>query len=139
MLQKHGSGNRTATPPLFRCRGRGGKSDRGSAAKLFTSQPSLSRQIRREPHAGGDIGDDIAVRVNLQLIDGLGREGLGGGGPRRFLGGGRVHVHDQDRLARVLWLGEGLQISEVQARVSAREPEVGTGVMVRHGSSAPLL
>ena len=85
---------------------------------------------RREPHAVGDIGDDIAVRVNLQLVDGLGREGLGGGGPRRLLRGGRVHVHDQDRLARVPWLGEGIQISEIQARVSAREPEIGTGVMV---------
>jgi hypothetical protein len=29
-------------------------------------------------------------------------------------------------------------VGEVQARVSAREPEVGTGVMVRHGSSTPL-
>ena len=36
-------------------------------------------------------------------------------------------------LARVSRLGEGVQIGEVQARVSARESDVGTRVMVRHG------
>src|SRR5262249_55845134 len=45
-----------------------------------------------------------------------------------------MHVHDQDRLVRLPWLGEGIQIREIQARVSVRETEVGTGVMVRHAS-----
>ena len=42
----------------------------------------------RESHAVSDIGDGIAVRVNLDFVQRLGREGLGGGGPRR------VHAAD---------------------------------------------
>src|SRR5258708_39881763 len=45
---------------------------------------------------------------------------------------GRMHVHDQDGLASVSRLGEGIQIGKVQAGVPTREPPVGTGVMVRH-------
>jgi hypothetical protein len=41
-----------------------------------------------------------------------------------------MDVHDQDRLVRLAWLGEGVQIREIQARVSVREAEIGTGVMV---------
>src|ERR1700722_3383156 len=47
----------------------------------------------------------------------------------------RVYVHDQDQLARIPWLGEGIKIGEVLASVPVREPKIGTGVMVRHGSS----
>src|SRR5262249_19828477 len=48
-----------------------------------------------------------------------------------------VHVHHQDRLARVAWLRERIKICEIQACVSVRESKVGAGVMVRHGSSPP--
>ena len=92
----------------------------------------------REAHPVCDIGDGITIRVDLELVHRLGREGLGGGGPRRVHDGGRMHVHDQDRLAAVARLGEGIEIGEVQSRVPVREPEVGTGIMVRHGSFTPL-
>jgi hypothetical protein len=49
-----------------------------------------------------------------------------------------MDVHNQDRLVRLAWLGEGVQIREVQAGVSVRETEIGTGIMVRHGSFTPL-
>jgi hypothetical protein len=39
----------------------------------------------RETHPVRDIGDPIAVRVNLELIQRLGRKGFGGGGSRRVL------------------------------------------------------
>src|SRR5262249_17356655 len=80
-------------------------------------------------------GDRIAVRVDLELVQRLGRERLASGGPRRVHDGGRMDVHDQDRLVRLTWLGKGIQIREVQARVSVREAEIGTGVMVRHDHS----
>jgi hypothetical protein len=34
--------------------------------------------------------------------------------------------------------GFGVEIGEVQTRVSVREPKVRAGIMVRHGSSTPL-
>src|SRR5260370_42677581 len=76
--------------------------------------------------------------VNLEVVYGLGREGVEGGGPQRVLAvekitSGRVHVYDQDRPASVFRLGEGIQIGEVQPGVPMGEPPVGTGVMVRHG------
>jgi hypothetical protein len=43
-----------------------------------------------------------------------------------------VHVHDEDRLARISRLGESVEIGEVEARVPTGEPEVGTGIVVRH-------
>src|SRR4029077_12136509 len=36
------------------------------------------------------------------------------------------------------WLGEAHKIREVQAAAAGREAEIGTGVMVRHGSFTPL-
>src|SRR5256885_4855025 len=83
-------------------------------------------------------GEGIAVRINLELLQRLGRERLARGGPRRVHDGGRMDVHDHDRLVRLAWLGEGIHIREVQARVSVREAEIGTGVMVRHGSFTTL-
>lgn len=83
-------------------------------------------------HTSLDIGDRIAVRVNLEFVQSLGREGVACGGPRRVHAGGRVYVHDQDRLASVPWLGKGIQIGEIQAGVPMGKPKIGTGVMVRH-------
>src|SRR5207245_10860135 len=85
-----------------------------------------------------DVGDGIAIRIDRELVQRLGRERHARGGPRRVHDGGRMDVHDQDRLVRLAWLGEGIQIREVQARVSMRKAEIGTGVMVRHGSFTPL-
>ena len=51
-----------------------------NAAQRRGLRPALGG---REAHAVRDIGDGISVRVNLELIERLGREGLGGGGPRR--------------------------------------------------------
>ena len=59
----------------------------------------------------------------LSSYNASGAKGSARGGPRRVHDGGRMHVHDQDRLARVPRLGEGIQIGEVQARVSVRETE----------------
>jgi hypothetical protein len=41
-----------------------------------------------------------------------------------------MHVHDQDRLARIPRLREGVQVSKVEAGVSVREAIVRTRVMV---------
>src|SRR5580692_7145217 len=62
----------------------------------------------------------------------------GANGSRVVHHGGRMDIHDQDRLVRLAWLGEGIQIREVQARVCVREAEIGTGIMVRHGSFTPV-
>jgi hypothetical protein len=72
----------------------------------------------------GDIGDGITVRVNLQLVQRLGGERLGGAGPRRVGDDRRVYIHDQDRFASVARLGERVQIGEVQAGVPIGEPPV---------------
>src|SRR6478609_3813546 len=93
----------------------------------------------REAHPVCDVGDGIAVRVNLEFVQRLRRKWLSSGGPRGVHNRGRMHVHDQDRLVRLPRLGEGIQIREIQARVSVRETEVRTGVMVRHASPPPLL
>src|SRR5262249_37331367 len=47
-------------------------------------------------------------------------------------------VHHQDRLGRVAWLWERIQVGEIQACISAWKPKVGTGIMVRHGFPSPL-
>ncbi len=49
-----------------------------------------------------------------------------------------MHVHHQDRFACLPWLGKGIQIGEIKARVSTRESKIGSGVMVRHRSFTPL-
>src|SRR5439155_10227233 len=59
----------------------------------------------REAHPICDVGDGIAVRIDLELVQRLGRERLARGGPRRVHDGGRMDVHDQDRLVRLPWLG----------------------------------
>jgi hypothetical protein len=48
-----------------------------------------------------------------------------------------MNVHNEDRLARVPRLGKGIQIGQVEARVPARESDIGTGVMV--GNRQPSL
>src|SRR5258705_6503386 len=53
-----------------------------NAAQRRGLRPALGG---REAHAVRDIGDGIFVRVNLELIERLGGEGLGGGGPQRVL------------------------------------------------------
>jgi hypothetical protein len=49
-----------------------------------------------------------------------------------------MDVHDQDRLVRLAWLGEGIQIRDVQARVSVRKAKIGAGIISRPGSFTPL-
>ena len=53
---------------------------------LRALNPAKRRGLRpalggRESHPVRDIGDVIAVRINLEFINRLGREGVGGGGP----------------------------------------------------------
>jgi len=87
---------------------------------------------RCDAHLVSDIGDGVAICVDLELVARLGREGLVGRRSRRGDAGGRVRVHNKDRLARIPRLGESIKIGEVQAGVPARESEVGTRKVVRH-------
>src|SRR4029077_12236966 len=84
----------------------------------------------REAHPVRNVSDGIPVRVNLELVKRLGSEWLRGSRSRRNQAGRRVDVHDQNRLASIARLRKGIQISEVQTRVRAGEPKVGTGIMV---------
>src|SRR5690349_15501327 len=43
-----------------------------------------------------------------------------------------MNIHNEDRLARVSRLGKGIQIGQVEARVPARESNIGTGISMRH-------
>jgi hypothetical protein len=86
----------------------------------------------REAHPVRNVSDGIPVRVNLELVQRIGSEWLRGSRSRRTQDNRRVGVHDQNRLACIARLGKDIQISEVQTRVRAREPKVGTGVMMRH-------
>src|SRR5208282_657836 len=81
-----------------------------SAAKGRSLRPALGG---REAHSVRDIGDGVAVRIDLKFINRLGREGDGGGGPGRVHAGGRMHVKNEDRLASIPRLGESIQIGEV--------------------------
>src|SRR5205814_583062 len=72
------------------------------------------------------------------LVEPLGREGLGGSRSRLEHVEGRVHVHNEDRLAGISRLGESKQISVVEAGVPTGKREVGTRIMVRHGSFSPF-
>ena len=72
---------------------------------------------RGEAHLVCDIGDGIAVRVDLDLVEPLGREGLVGSRSRLDHVEGRVHVHNEDRLAGISRLGESKQIGVVEAGV----------------------
>src|SRR6185295_14370120 len=49
-----------------------------------------------------------------------------------------MHVHNQDRLAVIPRLGEGIKVSKVEAGVPMGKAIVRTGVVVRHESSPPL-
>ena len=108
---------------------------------LRALNPAKRRGLRsvlggRESHPVRDIGDGIAVRIDLQFINRLGREGVVAGRPGRVGADGRMRVHNQDRLAGIPRLGEGIEIGEVEAGVPVGEPKVGTGIMVRHGFSS---
>ncbi len=104
----------------------------GGLRPLNASQRRRLRPVlgRREAHSVRHISDGVAIRINPELVQRLRREGLGGGGSRRTRAGGRMKIHDQNRLASIARLGKGIQIGEVQACVSARESEVGAGIMV---------
>src|SRR4029077_8002641 len=84
----------------------------------------------REAYLVRNVSDGIPVRVNLELVQRLGSEWLRGSRSRRIHDSRRVGVHDQNRLACIARLGKGVQISEVQTRIRAGEPKVGTGIMV---------
>src|SRR5215211_4929702 len=47
-----------------------------------------------------------------------------------------MHVHDEDRPARVLRLREGEQVAEVEAGIVVRAGEIGARVVVRHSCSS---
>ena len=64
MLHKHGSENGITTSTLFRRGCRSGKSDGGGRAKLHTSQPSLSRQIR-------DLEDEVGAQLLTRRARGI--------------------------------------------------------------------
>jgi hypothetical protein len=84
-----------------------------------------------------DIGDGVAVCVDLKLVERLGREWLRRRRSGRLQADGRVDVHDEDRLTGISRLGEGIEVGEVEAGVPIGEPEVGAGIMVRHGEIFP--
>src|SRR6185437_15692378 len=78
------------------------------------------------------IGNNITVGVNLELIQRFRREGLVGRGTAWVYTNGRVRVNNKDGLARISRLGEGIQVSEIEARVPVGKAKVQTGVVVRH-------
>src|SRR5262249_7112008 len=85
----------------------------------------------RESHAVCNIGDGIAVRVDLELVERFGGEGPGRSGSRRCHASRRMHVHNEDRPATVPRLGKHIQV-KVQAGISVGKPEVGAGIVMRH-------
>jgi hypothetical protein len=98
-----------------------------NASQRRRLRPSLGG---RELHSVRHISDGVPIRINPELVSRFKREGLGGGGSRRTRAGGRMKIHDQNRLASVAGLGKRIQIGEVEACVSAWESEVGAGIMV---------
>src|SRR5262249_28973806 len=95
--------------------------------------------VGRELHSVCDISQGIAIRVNLEFVESVGREGFGCRAPRRVNAGGRVYVHDQDRLAGVSGLGKRIDIGKIQTGVPMRKPKIRTGVVVRHTLSRSFL
>src|SRR5215471_20118598 len=83
-------------------------------------------------------GEGIAIRVDHELVQRLRRKGLSGGGTWRVHDGRWMHVHDQDRLARIARFGEGVQIGKIKPCVSTWKSKVRTGVMMRHASCSLL-
>ena len=80
---------------------------------------------RREARAEGNVGDTVAVRVDLELVHRLGCERLLRRGPGRIDADGRVHVDHQDRSRRAIGHGKGEQVGVVDAGISVREREIG--------------
>jgi len=78
----------------------------------------------------GDVGDGIVVRVDFEFVQRSRREGLFRRGPRRVHAHGRMDVQNENRLARVAWLGERIEIGHVEPGITARKSEVGTGGIV---------
>jgi hypothetical protein len=87
-------------------------------------------EVKRTRYAVRDIGDGVAVRVNLEFIDRFGREGFFRRGPGWVYTGGWMHVHNQDRFANIPGLGECIQVSKIEAGIPMGKAIVGTGVMV---------
>jgi len=85
---------------------------------------------RGELHVVGDVGDGIVVRVDFEFVQRSRREGLFRRGPRRVHAHGRMDVQNENRLARVAWLGERIEIRHVESGIPAWKPELGTGGMV---------
>src|SRR5580704_4341121 len=83
-----------------------------------------------EAHSVSNIGDSIAVRVNPKLIHRFRREGFVCRGPRRVHSGRWMYIHNQDRLARVPRLGEGIQVCKVESSIAMGKAKVRTGIMV---------
>ena len=94
---------------------------------------------RREAYAVGNIGNRIAVGVDLDLVQRISRERIKAGRLRRFDARGRKHVHDQDRLAGAARLREGIQVGQVETGIAVGKTGVRSGIVVRHGSILPWI
>jgi hypothetical protein len=82
---------------------------------------------RREAHAVRNIGDGIAVCVNLELVQRVRREGYRRGWHLRL----KVkHVENQDRFAVTARFGEDIQVGQVEPGVAVGKAEVRARVMV---------
>ena len=77
-----------------------------------------------------DIGNRIAVGVDIELIYRLLGERLRSGGSFGVDAHGRMHVHDEDGPARVPRFRKSEQITEVNLRIIVRAGEIGPGVVV---------
>ncbi len=85
----------------------------------------LGTVCRREANPEGDLGDAVAVRVDLELVERLGRERLGRRGAGRIQAERRMDVDRHHGPARVPRRGEGEEVAVVDTGVPVREREVG--------------
>src|SRR4029077_3591275 len=83
-----------------------------------------------EAYAVRDVGNRIAIRINPKFINCFRRKRNRGCGAWRVHSGGRMNIHNQDRLASIPRLGEGKQVSEIEASVSVWKAKIRTRVMV---------
>src|SRR4029077_7623003 len=77
-----------------------------------------------------NVGDRIAVSVDLDLVECIGCEGLRGSRSPLDHVERRVHVHDECRLAGISRLGKSKQIRVVETGVPTGKRELRTRIVV---------